>query len=57
MTYNWGLSGSKTFRTLSTAIGESRFEYWETTLLLRELQQEGRTSGFASSEPVLVSRP
>lgn len=35
--YNSGLMGSKTFSTLSTAIGESRLEYCDTTLLLSDL--------------------
>ena len=36
--YNSGLMGSKTFSTLSTAIGESRLEYCDTTLLLSDLE-------------------
>lgn len=40
MAHNSGLLGSKTLSTLSTAIGESRFEYWDTTLLLSELQRK-----------------
>lgn len=36
-THNSGRAGSRTFRTLSTAIGESRLEYCDTTLLLSDL--------------------
>ena len=36
--YRWGRSGSITFKTASTAIGERRYEYCDTTLLLRDLE-------------------
>ena len=38
--YNSGLLGSKTFSTLSTAMGESRSEYCDTTLLLSDLHNK-----------------
>lgn len=33
----FGRAGSRTASTLSTAIGDSKDEYWDTTLLLRAL--------------------
>ena len=36
--YNSGRAGSSTFSTLSTAMGDRRLEYCETTLLLNDLQ-------------------
>lgn len=33
-----GCAGSRTFSTLSTAMGDSSEEYWDTTLLLRDLR-------------------
>ena len=36
--YNSGLLGSSTLSTESTAMGDSRDEYCDTTLLLRDLQ-------------------
>lgn len=38
----FGRAGSMTFSTESTAMGERRDEYWDTTLLLRDLQTEGQ---------------
>ena len=47
VTHKSGRSGSSTFSTLSTAMGDSRLEYWDTTLLLRDLQgrQQGLSGG------------
>ena len=47
MTHKSGRSGSSTFSTLSTAMGDSRLEYCDTTLLLRDLQrsQQGLSGG------------
>jgi hypothetical protein len=39
-----GLSGSITLSTASTAIGDNSEEYWDTTLLLRDLCNKKRIS-------------
>ena len=53
MTHKSGRSGSSTFSTLSTAMGDSRLEYWDTTLLLRDLQ--GRQQGLSGGQHVMTA--
>ncbi len=43
-TYYEALWGSSTFSTLSTAMGDSRLEYWDTTLLDKDLQDHSWSS-------------
>ena len=53
-----GRAGSSTLRTLSTAMGESRDEYWLTTLLLSDLRRkrsQRNPSAHRSEGPVLLA--
>lgn len=43
--YNSGRAGSKTLSTQSTAMGDSRLEYCDTTLLLSDLSLPNKRSG------------
>mmetsp|Transcript_7141 Transcript_7141/g.12308 ORF Transcript_7141/g.12308 Transcript_7141/m.12308 type:complete len:228 (+) Transcript_7141:1394-2077(+) len=55
----WGRAGSMTCVTASTAIGDSRLEYWETTLLLRDVvaalnrdSRSSRSTGMATDSRI-----
>ena len=48
-THVCGCAGSRTFRTLSTAMGDSSEEYCDTTLLLRDLHSTAQHSAVQCS--------